>query len=121
MNAQQSTPITDSPWLWFTLFSAVGLTTLLMTGGKFGNRQAGIERRGQARAAVGAGLTITQDGTGRKAAEKVPEYSRPGMTKIRLQPLAITVGAILAISVAMLVRERLLLNSGRNQPRMDAD
>jgi len=103
----QQSPITDSPWLWFALFSSVGLTALLMTGGKFGNRQAAIERQGQARAAVGEGLTITQDGTGRKTAEKVPEYSRPGMTKIRLKPLAITIGSILAVSVAMLVRERL--------------
>ena len=56
-------PLTDSPWLWFALFSGVGLTALLATGGKFGNRQAQIERKGQARAAVGDGLTITQDGT----------------------------------------------------------
>jgi hypothetical protein len=104
-------PITDSPWMWFALFSAVGLTALLATGGKFGNRQAQIERQGQARAAVGGGLTITQDGTGRKTAENVPEYSRPGMTKIRLRPLAITIGTILVISLAMLVRERLLANN----------
>jgi hypothetical protein len=121
MNAKQSLPITDSPWLWFALFSAVGLTALGMTGGKFGNRQAGIERRGQARAAVGAGLTVAQDGAGRKTADKVPEYSRPGMTKVRLKPLAITLGAIFAISVAMLVRERLRLDSGRKQPRRGAD
>lgn len=101
-------PITDSPWLWFTLFSAVGLTALLATGGKFGNRQAQIERKSQARAAVGEGLTITQDGTGKKTATNVPEYSRPGMTKIRLKPLALTIGAIFAVSVSMLARERLL-------------
>lgn len=99
-------PITDSPWLWFAMFSAVGLSALLATGGKFGNRQAQIERKSQARAAVGDGLTITQDGTGKKSATKVPEYSRPGMTKIRLKPLAITLGAILAVSVSMLARER---------------
>jgi len=105
-------PITDSPWLWFALFSAVGLTALLATGGKFGNRQAEIERKGQARAAVGAGLTITEDGTGRKTAENVPKYSKPGMTKIRLKPLAITIGAVLVASLGMLVRERLLLKKG---------
>ena len=103
-------PVTDSPWLWFALFSAVGLTALLMTGGKFGNRQASIERKGQARAAVGGGLIVTSDVSGRKTAEKVPEYSQPGMTKVRLKPLAITIGLILAVSVVMLVRERMLLN-----------
>ena len=107
----RQTPITDSPWLWFAVFSAVGLSALLGTGGKFGNRQAQIERKGQARAAVGDGLTIVQDGTGRKSAENVPEYSRPGMTKIRLKPLAITVGAILVVSLTMLVRERLFANN----------
>ena len=106
-SAKQLAPVTDSPWFWFAIFSAFGLTALLMTGGKFGNRQAGIERRGQARAAISAGLTITEDGTGRKSVEKVPEYSRPGMTKIRLKPLGITVGSILAVSLAMLARERL--------------
>ncbi len=107
-------PITDSPWLWFALFSAVGLTALLATGGKFGNRQAQIERKSQARAAVAEGLTITQDGTGRKTATNVPEYSRPGMTKIRLKPLAITLGAILAVSISMLARERLHANNTVN-------
>ena len=116
MNASNPSPITDSPWLWFALFSAVGLTALLATGGKFGNRQAQIERKGQARAAVGEGLTITQDGTGKKTAEKVPEYSRPGMTKIRLGPLATTVGLILVVSIVMLVRERLKI-----EPQIDAD
>ncbi len=107
-------PITDSPWLWFALFSAVGLTALLVTGGKFGNRQAQIERKSQARAAIADGLKITQDGTGKKTATKVPEYSRPGMTKIRLKPLAITLGAILAVSISMLARERLQANNNGN-------
>ncbi len=105
----KQSPITDSPWFWFALFSAFGLTALLATGGKFGNRQATIERREQARAAVNAGLTITEDGTGRKTAKNVPKYSKPGMTKIRLKPLAITIGAVLAASLAMLARERLRL------------
>ncbi len=55
MSNQKPPPITDSPWLWFALFSAVGLTTLLATGGKFKRRQAGIERRDQARIAVAEG------------------------------------------------------------------
>ena len=35
--------------MWLALFSAVGLSALLATGGKFGKRQSGIERRYQAR------------------------------------------------------------------------
>lgn len=108
-------PITDSPWLWFSLFTAVGLGSLLATGGKFGDRQAQIERKGQVRMAVGDGMTITEDGTGKKTATNVPEYSRPGMTKIRLKPLAITLGVILSVSVSMLVREQIRLKSGEEK------
>jgi hypothetical protein len=105
--------LTDSPWLWFALFAGVGLVALLATGGKFGNRQAQIERKGQAQTAVHDGLTIHEDASGRKTAENVPEYSRPGMTKIRLQPLALTLGAILLASLALLVREQRRLQRER--------
>ena len=102
-------PITDSPWLWFALFSAVGLASLVATGGKFGDRQAQVERKGQAHEAVVSGIAVDQDATGRKSVENAPDYSRPGNIKIRLAPLAVSVGAILLVSLAMLARERLLL------------
>ena len=105
----KQSPITDSPWLWFALFSAVGLVALLATGGKFGDRQAQVERKGQAHEAVVAGIEVVEDATGRKTVEDAPEYSRPGSIKIRLVPLAATVGTVCALSLAMLARERLLL------------
>jgi hypothetical protein len=100
-------PITDSPWLWFALFSSVGLATLLLTGGKFGDRQAQVERKGQAHEAVVAGIDVEEDATGRKTVKDAPNYSRPGNIKIRLAPLAITVGTVCLLSLAMLARERL--------------
>ncbi len=102
-------PITDSPWLWFALFSAVGLAALLLTGGKFGNRQAQVERKGQAQQAVVEGLEVEEDSTGRKSAPGAPDYSRPGHIQIRLVPLALTIGTVCAASLAMLLRERLKL------------
>jgi len=121
MSNQQVTPITDSPWLWFALFSAVGLTTLLATGGKFKHRQANIERQGQARAAVAEGtLQVTVDGTGRKTVSGMPKYSRPEMTEIRLVPLSITVGSVLLVSLGLLARERLSYRP-EEKPRMDVD
>jgi len=45
-------PLTDSPWFWFALFTAVGLAALLATGGRLGKRQANIENKYQARAGV---------------------------------------------------------------------
>ena len=97
--------IADSPWLWFSLFLAVGLTALVATGGKFGNRQAGIERQGQARTALAQGLDIAEDESGRKRPSGETRYSTPGDTQIRLWPLAVTLGLLLTGSLAMLVRE----------------
>ncbi len=102
-------PITDSPWLWFSLFSAVGLATLLATGGKFGDRQAQIERKGQAHEAVIAGIDVEEDATGKKTVQDAPDYSKPGQIKIRLVPLATVVGVVMLASLGMLVRERLLI------------
>ncbi|MAT69493.1 MAG: hypothetical protein CMJ58_08200 [Planctomycetaceae bacterium] len=101
-------PLTDSPWLWFALFSAVGLSALLATGGKFGKRQAGIERKYQARSAVASGeLQVETDATGTKAAAGAPEYSAPNSTIIPLWPLEILLAVVCAGSVAMLLRQRM--------------
>ena len=100
-------PITDSPWFWFTLFPAVGLTALLATGGKFGNRQVAVERKGQAHQAVAGGeMAIQEDAQGRKTATGVPDYSKPGQTKVQLLPLSILLGSICFVSFILLVRER---------------
>ena len=113
-------PITDSPWLWFSLFTSVGLATLLLTGGKFGDRQAQVERKGQAHEAVVEGIEVHQDAMGRKTVENAPDYSSPGNIKIRLLPLAITVGTVLVLSLAMLARERLFLRDGSPQKTQKA-
>jgi len=121
MSNKKKPPITDSPWLWFALFSAVGLMTLLATGGKFKHRQAGIERRGQARVAVAEGsVEVTDDGTGRKTVTGKPEYSRPEMTEIGLLPISITVGSVLLVSLGLLARERFSVRT-KEKPQMDAD
>jgi hypothetical protein len=104
-------PITDSPWLWFTLFTAAGLVALLATGGKFRDRQADIEREGQAKTAIAEGLEITEDGSGKKVATGVPKYSAPGETQIKLMPLAVTLGILCAGSLGMLARDILQLST----------
>lgn len=101
-------PITDSPWLWFGLFSAVALAALLATGGKFGKRQAGIENKYQARAAVASGqVDVQTDATGRKSVAVVPEYSTPDAPVIPIWPIEIILGVIAAVSIVMLLRRRL--------------
>ncbi len=100
-------PITDSPWLWFSLFTAVGLAALLATGGKFGKRQASIENKYQARSAIASGtLEIKDDGGGEKRAVGTPNYSTPDNPVIPIWPLEILLGVIFVGSTAMLLRER---------------
>jgi hypothetical protein len=101
-------PITDSPWLWFALFSAVGLAALLATGGKFGKRQAGIERRYQARAAVASGqVKVEETGTGEKRTAGAPEYTTPERPAIPIWPVEIILAVICAASFGLLLRQRL--------------
>jgi hypothetical protein len=101
-------PITDSPWLWFAIFSACGLAALLATGGKFGERQAGIERKYQARAAVASGQLQVEDvGAGQKRAVGMPDYATPEHTAVPIWPLEIILAILCAGSFAMLLRRRL--------------
>jgi hypothetical protein len=100
-------PITDSPWLWFALFTAVGLAALLATGGKFGKRQANIENKYQARSAIASGtLEVRDGGDGEKQAVGTPNYSTPDNPVIPLWPLEVVLGVIFAGSLTMLLRER---------------
>ena len=107
-SSKPSQPITDSPWLWFAVFTACGLAALLATGGKFGKRQAGIERQYQARAAVASGkLQIKVGGAGQKRAVGAPDYATPERTAVPIWPLEILLGLVCAASFALLLRERL--------------
>jgi hypothetical protein len=106
--SQPREPITDSPWLWFGLFAAVGLAALLATGGKFGKRQANIENKYQARTAVASGqVEVETDATGRKTVAVVPQYSTPDAPVIPIWPIEIILGVIAAVSIAMLLRRRI--------------
>ena len=100
-------PITDSPWFWFSLFTAVGLCALLATGGKFGKRQASLENRYQARSAIARGtLEVRDGGDGEKQAVGTPNYSTPDNPVIPLWPLEILLATIFVGSFTMLLRER---------------
>jgi hypothetical protein len=100
-------PITDSPWLWFALFSACGLAALLATGGKFGRRQANIENKYQARTAVASGaVQVEETAPGRKVAVGAPEYTTPERPAIPLWPVEIILGVICATSFWLLLRQR---------------
>lgn len=100
-------PITDSPWLWFSLFTAVALAALLATGGKFGKRQANIENKYQARSAVASGALATEPGAaGSSTAAARPAYSTPDDVIIPIWPLQIILGLMFLASLGMLLRQR---------------
>jgi hypothetical protein len=48
MDSNCKPPITDSPWFWVCIFSAFALFLFWWFGGKYGDRQAQLERRFQA-------------------------------------------------------------------------
>ena len=47
--ARPQGPLSDSPWFWLYLFATAGLIALWLAGGKYGPRQAQLERQFQAR------------------------------------------------------------------------
>jgi hypothetical protein len=110
-NAQNDLPpVTDSPWFWALVFSVVGMAALAIICGKYGKRQAGIERQFQARertaeqvAAVGEDGTIAD-----KASQDVPipQYSDAGRLLISIWPLFVVLSAVGVLAAIMLSRER---------------
>lgn len=121
--------ITDSPWLWLALFTAVGLAALLATGGKFGKRQSGIERRYQARdwqarnwqapdrqvqsqQVGGLGQEAVVESEARESPRAdpqqvaTPDYSTPKKTLVGLWPLAGVLGTLCVASLVMLCYSR---------------
>jgi hypothetical protein len=94
-------PITDSPWFWVLIFSLMGILALAAISGKYGKRQAGIERQYQARERV---ATAGPEG----AAQTAPRpYATADDTLIPLWPLVVVLGLIAISATAMLVRGRL--------------
>ena len=114
-------PITDSLWFWLAIFTAVGGSALLGTGGKFGDRQSGIERKYQARQWVHERVHQQEQEQGQEqergeesqdaTAEKpFPNYSDSKRTLISIGPVAAILGAICAFSLVMLTRQLLSRN-----------
>ena len=117
MEASDRDPVTDSPWFWVMLFSLMALGALAAIGGKYGRRQAVIERQYQARTRVAeqkvnannpAGdIRIDEQGTSRA-------FATPGDTLIPLWPLAAVLILVALFAGVMLFR-------GRGRPGSLAD
>jgi len=94
MDPQEHAAITDSPWFWVLAFSLMALAALAAMSGKYGQRQAIIERQYQARE---RGTAEANDSPAAGEAERRP-YASSGDTLVPLWPLAglLVVAAIVA-------------------------
>jgi hypothetical protein len=86
-----SSHLADSPWFWVCLFGGAALLVLAYMGPKYAERQAGIERRYEARHRIAAG----------RAQETVDAGPRPLI--VTLRPLVIIFGGLLLTGAAMLI------------------
>ena len=98
-----SRPITDSPWFWAYLFGTAALIALALAGGKYGPRQAQIEREFQGRQRAAQHLNRQTPDVELSTAER---------TLITLRPLFLLLAAITTIAWLVFWRRRL-----RQSPR----
>jgi hypothetical protein len=102
-------PITDSPWFWVFAFSLMALLALAVVGfsGKYGKRQAGIERQYQARERVAEKITRENNSPGDARIDEEESrrpFATPGEQLIPLWPLAVLLGIVATLAAAMLLR-----------------
>lgn len=99
--------VTDSPWYWVLVFSLMALAALAAISGKYGRRQANIERQYQARERI-AEKQADQNNRTNAARIENQEARRPFATPderlIPLWPLAILLGLVALVAAAMLYR-----------------
>jgi len=105
--ADQRSSLSDSPWYWVLVFSLMALAALAAISGKYGRRQANIERQYQARERI-AEKQATENNPPGDARLNNSEARRPlatpGDQLIPLWPLAILLGLVAIVAAAMLFR-----------------
>jgi hypothetical protein len=80
-------PITDSPWFWAYLFGTAALVALALAGGKYGPRQAQIEREFQGRQRAAQNIHGQEPDVALSTAQR---------TLVTLRPLFIALAVITA-------------------------
>ncbi len=102
-------PLTDSPWFWVLAFSLTGLLALAAIGGKYGRRQANIERQYQARERVAEKLTAENNLEGAARLDSLDArrpFATPGDDLIPIWPLAVLLGLVSMMAATMSYRGR---------------
>lgn len=112
MEALGRPPITDSPWFWVMLFALMALGAIVAIGGKYGRRQAGIERQFQARQRIveqqvaGNSPAAASRTTAQEHGSPPRDFSQPGETLVPLWPLAAVLVLVALFAAGMLWRSR---------------
>jgi len=108
-------PISDSPWFWAYLFGTAALIALALAAGKYGPRQAQIEREFQGRQRAAQNLNGQQPNVSLSTAER---------TLVSLQPLFFALAAITVVAWFLFWRShrrrQLLPQSTTYSPEHDA-
>jgi hypothetical protein len=118
MPTDARSPITDSPWFWALTFSLMGLLALAAMSGKYGRRQANIERSYQARERVAEKLMAENNP---EAAARIDNpdarrpYATPGDDLIPIWPLAVLLGLISMVAATMLRRQQRQLSATKHE------
>jgi hypothetical protein len=109
MDACERSSLTDSPWFWVMMFSLMALGALAAIGGKYGQRQATIERQYQARTRVAelrANENNSTDDTRTDQQTAPRDFATSGDPLIPLWPLAVVLVLVALFAGLMLVRGR---------------
>jgi hypothetical protein len=112
MEPQVRPSIAESPWFWVMVFSLMALAALAAISGKYGRRQAAIERQYQARLRLAESRAAEENSAqatrirGRDAQGDRRPFATPGDTLISLWPLAVVLVGVAAFAAVMLVRSR---------------
>jgi hypothetical protein len=125
-----SPTITDSPWFWMMVYSAVPLVGLALLSSKYGERQSRLERQYQGHLAAAekksaqfAGdATINDSAAKTDSTKALRNYSSADDTIIPLVPLTIIFLVIASFAAVMLAREQRRLVGEKNAgPNLDGN
>jgi hypothetical protein len=96
--------LTDSPWFWAMVFSAMGVVLLLAISPKYAQRQGRLELQYQARQEIARRQVEGSAATRESSAEGSAVPPGPGELIIPLWPLVLLFAVLFAIAAGMLYR-----------------
>jgi len=112
--AKQS--LTDSPWFWGMVFSAMGVVLLLAISPKYAQRQGRIELQYQGRQEIARRQVEGSAATREPGAEGNAAPPGPGELIVPLWPLVLLFAVLFAFSAGMLYRTHRAISGSIEEP-----